>query len=453
MKKDTKQYFLWEKIAVLLVSGLILVQGGFFQESYLLAGCCLSFLLLKDRQPFQGDTTFLLSLGVLGGWSIIVQITHVTGITQVFSVGYVICFLVLYLLGVQKKEILRSGIFLGILLMECIGVLAYIGIPMRSIVENHRFMGTFQYANTTAIVLVFVILYGKAHSDSLKWAERMLLLHYVFLFLTCSVGGIVCYLLAVSYLFLQKKDDRKDRLLSEILTVAAALTLAGIIYWVSFQWNVKALNILVFAVGIALSWNWTRCRRYCLGNAFYRRAGWLLGGGWIGIEAFLGGAFLFGKRAGGTFQERIWQMQDGMKVLQKHLWLGVGNDGWKEHMLEWRNHDYEVSIIHNSYLHIGAAKGIIAVLILLGITGYLLYGSRKWEIEERAILYIGILHALFDIDFFFMGYCAAILLVVARPAEQKQWTDGGQGIRYRKICLSIAGGSLLFGWAAYLFIR
>ena len=58
-------YLVWEKLVVFCVMGLIIIQGGFFEDSYLLIGGCIAFLMLSDREKFCGDIKFTFGLGVV----------------------------------------------------------------------------------------------------------------------------------------------------------------------------------------------------------------------------------------------------------------------------------------------------------------------------------------------------------------------------------------------------
>ena len=99
--------------------------------------------------------------------------------------------------------------------------------------------------------------------------------------------------------------------------------------------------------------------------------------------------FAISGRAIEKFRKRIWQMQDGLNVLKNNLFTGVGSYGWKDNLFAWRTHDYEVNIIHNSYLHIGVKYGIIVLSMIFILTSYLIFCSRNWTNTRQAILYVG----------------------------------------------------------------
>ena len=156
--------------------------------------------------------------------------------------------------------------------------------------------------------------------------------------------------------------------------------------------------------------------------------------------------FAISGRAIGTFRERIWQMQDGLNVLKNNLFTGVGSYGWKDNLFAWRTHDYEVNIIHNSYLHIGVKYGIIVLSMIFILTSYLIFCSRNWTNARQAILYVGILHALFDIDFFFMGYCSFILLDISEQKNAGEKVLERKDILLKNIFLGVVGFILLLNW-------
>lgn len=151
-------------------------------------------------------------------------------------------------------------------------------------------------------------------------------------------------------------------------------------------------------------------------------------------------------RAIKTFEERIWQMQDGLNVLKNNLLTGAGSYGWKNNLIKWSTHNYKVNIIHNSYLHIGVKYGIIILFMLIFLTIYLIYCSRMWNKCYQAILYIGILHAFFDIDFFFMGYCSCILIYISEKERKQSKFTIKNNIFYKNTFLSLTGIVLIVKW-------
>ena len=156
--------------------------------------------------------------------------------------------------------------------------------------------------------------------------------------------------------------------------------------------------------------------------------------------------FAISGRVIGIFRERIWQMQEGLNVLKNNLFTGVGSYGWKDNLFTWRTHDYEVNIIHNSYLHIGVKYGIIVLSMIFILTSYLIFCSRNWTNARQAILYVGILHALFDIDFFFMGYCSFILLDISEQKNAGKKDLERKDILLKNIFLGVVGFILLLNW-------
>lgn len=101
-------YLVWEKLVVFCVMGLIIIQGGFFEDSYLLIGGCIAFLMLSDREKFCGDIKFTFGLGVVSFLCILYHLI----IERKFISGYILCFLIIYFLSVQRKDLLKNGVFL-----------------------------------------------------------------------------------------------------------------------------------------------------------------------------------------------------------------------------------------------------------------------------------------------------------------------------------------------------
>ena len=441
-----KKYLLWEKVIVFLVMGLVLIQGGFFEDSYLAIGGFIALLMTNDKQIVSGDKKLTFGLVIISAFCILYHLL----LEKAALSGYILCFLVIYILAVQRNDLLKAGIFYGIIVMNIIGILAYCGIDIGTIIRNNRFMGTFQYANTTAIILVFTIIYLKECDDEIYC--RWQLLNYVFLFFTCSIGGIVSYILAVFYCLLDNRNNVR-LWLNEIITLLLSVLIAAMIYFVSFVLKISAINFLIFMIVVILSWNFDQMLNRFIERVKYVKVILTMASIICITIIAISIRFIAVNRAVKTFEERIWQMQDGLNILKNNMITGVGSYGWKENLLKWRNHDYEVNIIHNSYLHICVKYGIVMFIMLFLVTIYLIYCSREWDKNRQAVLYVGIMHAFFDIDFFFMGYCGCILFVITETVGRADKTkyELKNIILYRKIFMIIIGIILVVRWMFIVF--
>ncbi len=432
-------YLVWEKLVVFCVMGLIIIQGGFFEDSYLLIGGCIAFLMLSDREKFCGDIKFTFGLGVVS----FLCILYHSIIERKFISGYILCFLIIYFLSVQRKDLLKNGVFCGVIAMEAIGMLAYVGIDIGGIIRNNRFMGTFQYANTTAVILVFTIIYLRENNNEFYY--RFQILNYIFLFLTCSVGGIISYILAVAYCMIGNKDTIKVWL-KEIMVVLISLLAAVIIYWISFVVKANFFNLIIFMIAVIVSYNCEKILDKIIEHIKHIEVIMTVIGIILVCVTVVSVKIIVSGRAIKTFEERIWQMQDGLNVLKNNLLTGAGSYGWKNNLIKWSTHNYKVNIIHNSYLHIGVKYGIIILFMLIFLTIYLIYCSRMWNKCYQAILYIGILHAFFDIDFFFMGYCSCILIYISEKERKQSKFTIKNNIFYKNTFLSLTGIVLIVKW-------
>lgn len=437
MKNSDKA--MWEKLIIFLVTGLILIQGGFFEDSYLLIGGCIAFLMLNEKQCFCGDTKLTFGIVAISAFCILYHLV----VEKTFLVGYMLCFLIIYVLAMQRKDLLEMGIFYGIIVMEIIGMMAYLGIDIGGIVRNNRFMGTFQYANTTAIILAFAIVYLKECDDKIYC--RYQLLNYIFLFLTYSVGGIGSYILASVYCLLKGKAPAKVWI-KELMSVFVSLFIAAMVYLSVFVLNINFLSIVFFTIAMVISWKWEEITDKIIENLKHVKLiltiiGIIIIG--VSVISFIS---VISDRAIETFKERIWQMQDGLNVLKNNLFTGVGSDGWKNNLLTWRTHAYEVNIIHNSYLHIGVKYGIVILVMMFLLSIYLLYCSRRWTKFRQVILYVGMLHAFFDIDFFFMGYCSFLLLDISEEKNINEKKLEKKGGLLKSVFCGTVSFILLFNW-------
>jgi hypothetical protein len=392
----------------------VLVQGGFFQRVYLpgtviLAVLCV-FLLFKQKGvtaaiPVQPlvilaalEFCYLVSAVSNDSWE-----KNSSRMVFVFLIG------VLYLLHYvmtpeQKIRIVQSLFYLGIL-EGMIGVLAYLDcpLPLQSIVRNHRFMGTFQYANATALFLDMVLLlqFFQCLFEKKKPNGRFFLL--IWLILTFSAGGIAVYtggMLFLTILYLRQENGgskntlQKEILFGECFFLAIAGGYALAIYGAAFLFNSHWGVCLIFLSVLFLEVFWERIRlgRHPARNLVYPAVILEIAAGWK----------LFGGRIMGTGMERLKQMRDAFCLLRKHILSGIGVGGWQEYISQNQAISYKASLVHNSILQVGVESGIAAMILLIVLFVFLIFQKRKNPLAI-SVLSMVFVHFCVDITLFFSG--------------------------------------------------
>lgn len=418
-----------------------MVQGGFFAKVYIVATILLLigiFLqMVKKRKADLKIWPLWLLLSLL---YMVSSFYHKLQVEEWDKVIYILSIGVMhfYFCHLNKKErqcLQRALVGVGVL--ECIvGALAYAGMPMPGIIMNMRFMGTFQYANATALFLG-ILLILLTDTELFKQADLLgiRILFTVFLQLTFSFGGILSYFIGLMVL---TKNSHSD-LFQYIQEFVISGIFSGSIFVVKFylrkatsQTDVHAhsfgdshgvfdLNKSQVLVWIILLLLFVVC--FCSSHflcklwekvqeKFYLKMADM---GLFFTEVIIC-FYRFGERAKGTGWERIQQMKDGIKIIGKNWWLGIGPHRLLE-ILQNMEVLYETTLIHNSYIQVGVEAGIFAV----GIISFLLlsWWGRMEKLDNRcfcswqiSVMLMVLFHFIIDITFFFWAIMGILMLCV-----------------------------------------
>lgn len=408
----------------------ILVQGGFFARTYIPAIILLFIGGLLER---KGETSLrqfpdkwlmaqeMILFSLIPAIYALSASYHETVLAQWDKVIYVSGMGVsyYYFQGMNQDEryrLKKSLVIIG--MIECaIGFAAYAGLPIEGVIINARFMGTFQYANVNALFLGILLLMQLIANNMEKVTEVFFrMLQTIFFILTFSFGAMLCYVIGLFLL----SQYKKEIFLVGIRELLLGGIFAGSLYLLKFRFsNLWALYgmlalILVFCVcyGKMYTEEYKTVHRYKF-NVLYVRLVWCM----LAIGEMLAGFCLFGSRIGGTGMERLSQMRDGLKILCQNWCLGVGAYQLEEH-LKNIHADYEISLVHNSYIQIGVESGAFSLGVVLGI---LFLGLRrvcklndKHRISgEIAIIGMTVLHFCVDISFFFFPIMGILMLCLS----------------------------------------
>lgn len=413
------------EIGIAALALAVMVQGGFFAKVYILATVLLLvgiFWQLAEKRKVDKKIwplwLLLTILYMISSFYHGLQMKEWDKAIYIFSMG-VMHFYFCHLNKKERQRIQRALVGIGVL--ECVvGVLAYAGLTMPGIIMNMRFMGTFQYANATALFLG-ILLILQTDPEIFKQTDILgiRILFTVFLQLTFSFGGILCYFIGVMVL---TKNSHSD-LFQYIQEFVISGIFSGSIFAVKFYLNkgcflvwiiLLVLLMVCFCCSRFLCKFWEKTKeKFCFRVA-------IMGMLFVeGIVCF----YRFGERAKGTGWERIQQMKNGITIIEKNWWLGIGPHRLLG-MLQNMGVSYETTLIHNSYIQVGVEAGIFAV----GIISFLLslWWGRMEKLNNRcfclwqiSVMLMALFHFMIDITFFFWAIMGIFMLCVTGKEDGK----------------------------------
>jgi hypothetical protein len=319
----------------------------------------------------------------------------------VYMMGIPILTMFLHTISDKTKQTLLQCIVVFGTIESIICMIAYLDFPMKTVLVNNRFMGTFQYANATALWFALVLLI--ILNNPIKWMMRVKLLIIASLILTFSAGGIFCYVLAL--ILLKNWKGLKELFLMGIPV--------GMLFFSRSYIGNSYLTVILLMGVLVLSYFYPEIKKFSGEkiSTFLMTSICVIT---VLTEIFCG-IYIFGERIRGTGMERIRQMLDGLKILREHLLLGIGPKQLEHYLLKM-DVTYKTSLIHNSYIHIAVEMGIIALLILIFVLAMWLKNHKtyKWE---RTVMVVVLLHFFVDISFFFEGVLMTWLICVAEKRK------------------------------------
>lgn len=414
------------KILEFILFFLVLVQGGFFERSFLIVDIvlfvmlCNAIIRLKNKNFKKLVMKFNLNIFFYIGMIcifIISVIYHKTSFKDCGRIGYMclIFLLYIYLLFLEDfNKIYHTIILLGVL-ESGIALFAYIGIELPFVIVNARYMGTFQYANATALFMAIVLMlqWGILNKKKILLKSRTVML--VTLFLTFSIGGIFCYIFFIFIVEILTSYKNKKVYWKNLLKLSSEIVLGMIfaisIYYEKFYKRNIILTWLLIAILIVVSIFMQKIFAWI--ENINIKISIISLGIIISLEMYIGILF-FGKRVLGTGIERIQQMSDAILIIHRHPLFGIGINNWKQYIEKQPSITYRVSLVHNSYLQLGVEAGIFAIIFIFCIIFIWYYKilCKKTNIEiwQLCIVSMVIFHFMIDITFFFAGIIVTTMI-------------------------------------------
>lgn len=414
---------------------LVIVQGGFFERGFLTASLILTVMLLVAFISSKCNINTIIKtarrieiyyfIGMIFIF-ILSAVYHQTKLKDCGRIGYMYLILIIYiyLLFLDNFNKLYNSIILLGVLESGITLLAYIGINLPSVIVNARNMGSFQYANATALFMgiVLILQWGISKEKDILYKARIVML--VTLMLTFSIGGIVLYIFFITIAEILTDRAIKEVLYIKLLKIGCEIVIstafAILVYYLKFRMK---NNILVWFSIILIVITSTLIKKiyYIIGKANIRISACSLLV--VMISEIYIGILFFGERALGTATERIQQMSDAFCVIYENLLFGIGIHEWEKYIETQPDITYRVSLVHNSYLQLGIEAGIFAMLnifFVIFICYYKIFFKKiNIKIWQVCIMTMAVIHFSVDITFFFGGIIMVTMVCIFPDQQTK----------------------------------
>lgn len=457
--KLTKAPVFW--LLVLLLLAAPYQTGLFFQREWLYTQVFVALLLVlavftrrKNLRFFSHWLDFaavgLLAAYLAGAARAVDARSAVAELLKLFS------FLAVYWLtaygGWSRRDlkVLLTFLFWGGCGIALLGVLTALGIYQISggYVEG-RIYSTFQYPNTLAAFLGFMLFLGVFLWREGKSRWRLVYLPGLYVIVVCLIGtgsrgglGVLILVLPLLFLILPP-GARKDFFYRLLLAFGLGLPAAA--GFLRYLGNSNSAAWIVLAGGLVLAglagglpeWLQRLQLRQLL---------------WPGVICvLLAAGLLFVFRTGGlnplarletaslqlhTFQERLTYYKDAIGMVSQSPVFGFGGGGWALYP-RYQSYPYWVSDPHSQLVKVAVESGLLGLAFYLA--WWLLLGRAAWRRsrqgdEVSAVVFAGLLliavHSLIDFDLSFgaMGFlvwCSAGVIMAGELKARVGWNRAG----------------------------
>lgn len=441
-------------VLVLLICTLALNQGGFFFLPVAIAGVVCVFLSVVCAFIYRQQKSYLLSnrenwilpIGFLAIAILNLLSATFNGWTNE-SVGPVLCWIALCAFALASvfstafdKSYVMNGFcwfVFAISIVACIAVMGF--MPEDSgIMAAGRLCILFEYSNATGIWFGMAALIASGSSNH-RIRELNCLPLYSML-LTKSVGSITVIVCAtiVAMIIFAKIDNRKLFALALSWTIAFLAFILNLVYPLAGTAFLLSASAIIFALAEigkrtsdfpclfshksdrekAKSMDYDSSTSKSKSAFRNKRISIAIICGFICFTCCAIAAIFVLEpsrlvEACGTFDERLVQIEDGIKLLSTNVFLGIGPEQWGNTYQSIQTIEYTATVNHCSYLQMALDGGILAPLIYLSTMVYAIIccwkkGKWTWSLAAIALL----MHSIFDFDLHFYALqCLAVFLI------------------------------------------
>lgn len=116
-----------------------------------------------------------------------------------------------------------------------------------------------------------------------------------------------------------------------------------------------------------------------------------------------------------TFAERLDMMKNGISYFKVNPIFGIGPSNWRQLNLYDSDMYFNVSHIHNAFIHVGTEQGLVAMAMLIILAVRCLIKNKR--LYARAEWAAFILHNLVDAAFFNIKITSLVIMSGGEPAQ------------------------------------
>lgn len=429
----------------IIILAVILIQGGFYPTSYLLAAVPVGIIAFV-RKGRAADLCDYLLWGLTGLYLTASLANGYASDSLARSAFVCVCALFLSLyrtLSESERHRMLSVVLIGSGIFSVAAILAFCHVlPLTGAVISNRLQFTFQYANAAGSWFAAAAL--------LAWdwenirVKRFTISMITALFLTRSVGAIGLYVcLQAVRLWIRRKDKIWH---SAVILHGAAAGFAFLFYMLS-GWAAVMLLILL---GVIV---W--CQEKLMPAMCRLRLYWPF----LLLGAAGGAAVVFTQRVASsarTFIERLIQILDGSRVIAANPLFGVGAGNWEDIYPFYQSAQYNSTVVHSSIIQIGVDAGIFAIL-LAAVFFAVSWKRGKRTLPENLALILLAVHSVFDFTMQFFPIVALLLaLLFADEKDQQKGSSPQTAVVGRTaylpsviLCITLLYGDIQYKQLAY----
>lgn len=424
---------------IVLLSILVLLQGGFYAEPSCIAGIAIVVMaiivyVIQYRRcivlhvPLSAYLFLGIAVSALIGSSIAGLNAGFVIETSPWFFAAAAATLSAFIRTEARESALNMLGWVGVA-SACVAIIMYAGLlPLEGSENMGRLQFTFQYANAAGIWFAIVSIVAMTSTEKrLRIAGFFPLAALLF---TQSVGAVSIFVIAIVLVLIRwGKEGSAARIWALLMQLLCAFAACAI--------QIVAITDLMFSpLSVLAGFGVLLLLRRLVGPALEERpvsSGVLLaislGILAIAVIACVGALAYTGRllQASQTFIERLLQTQDAIELLKEGLLFGTGPGSWSSLYQGVQSVQYTASVVHNSYAQIALDSGIVGLALFLAIVieGFILLRKKHdWRAMLLAVMML--LHFLIDFDLQFTSLIMLFVLFIVPSREeedQSSFTD------------------------------
>lgn len=337
-----------------------------------------------------------------------------------------------------------------------------------------RYAGLLEYANTFAVVLASLYLYGLiqgqvAKTTHMKLVHAALLPLYMLSILKSQSRGVLLFLV-IFYIVLLLMVEVKKQL--RLLIVSLTSLLVAVMLYLSLN-HANAgfvIGLIVVSVSISGAIGIYHTRVISKNTSFSR---WMVPSGIVGLlvliiinvlkegvlYTILNERFQLEMRmilGSSTFTERITFIKDGLNIVRDAPLVGQGGRAWALNYEAVKSYDYHSLEVHNAYLDILIETGLVGLtitLVLFGLLAKRLMSHKREKIMHVLPVLLILCHSVmdFNLSYGFVWFFMSFMVGGYLKGENELLSLGARSDKWR-LMINVILMTLAFGFSLLTLI-